>query len=228
MEALDVGLSGIIEYSLPVVSEFNGGKYYSDLFLISGGNQSYKTTLATEIVSCVCKSIRCSEVVWIDCSMKFPIDLIKIKGFDLDKFSVFKCRSSEEILFCLEKVAHMMDNADNMFKVFVVDDINSNFWLDRLSNNGIQKKMRNLVERLVSVYGLIGVITSQDIVDFDQWYVSPVVSYQIIKTFQINNGQGIAVSGSNNYSFKITNNREIQWGKQVSNVEETNYGENDE
>ena len=80
-----------IEFSIPVVNEFIKDPFrHPQLFIIYGHAQSYKTSIAAELLSTFIsfKHLQC-EAVWLDCDYKFPIDLLRSKKINLNKYKLF-------------------------------------------------------------------------------------------------------------------------------------------
>ncbi|KAH0785192.1 hypothetical protein GPJ56_010835 [Histomonas meleagridis] len=214
-------------FSVPLLDGFlpNGPFHNPRIFHITGHPQSYKTTLAVEIASdfLAIKS-SATNIVWLDCDYKFPFDLMKIKQIDMSRIIFAQCRSSEEILFNLLHIEHLLqyhdDDNQELIRAIFIDGFNSSFWIDEKTSEFTKSKrwvFKSMIEKFVSSYGVSVIVVFQDIGDFDIWQSFETAPFMKLRCSKTSPGEGILSYDVYSDKFQITENREFKWGKRLLN-----------
>lgn len=218
-----------IKYEIPLIDDFRSESAIStaDLFVITGKPQSYKTTLAVDILKKIIEYNPQKNALWIDCDLKFPKHLIKHREIDLQLLKYIACKSSEDILFALQKVEFYIDHDDNNIVAVVIDSLNSSFWIDSASfaKKKIFYQMKNTIERIVSKLGVTVTVILQDLGDFTIWTPAPTCSTQMIKCVATENGKGFITTGEFCDHFILYNNRCFIWGKRTVAAHEMEFNQ---
>lgn len=227
-----------IEYSIPIINEFvkSGPFHQPRLFIINGHAQSYKTSIAVELLTpfTTFENLEC-EAVWLDCNLKFPIDLLKSRNINLNKLNVAKCRCSEDIIFNLLSIEHKIQNEESKgapIRAIIIDTINASFWIDSASNKLSSRtkfNLTNIVERFVNWHGITMIVVMDDL-GFDPWTKFENTPVMKLICFSKTPGKGQLIYGSFSESFKVLEDRSFRWGKNhlVSNANEESDDDNDE
>lgn len=211
--------SSKLEYNIPLIDDFRSESSVSlpDLFILTGKPQTYKTTLAVDMLKKLIEIFPDYEAIWLDCDLKFPKYTIRQKKIDTSKLKYIECRSTEEILFALQKIEFYIDQDNIPVNTLVIDGLNSSFWIDSASilKKNIFYQTKYAIERIVSKYGLTCIVILQDLGDFQLWSPSPMCSTQIIKCNVTEAGKGFITTGEFCDQFIVDNNREFLWGKRT-------------
>lgn len=210
-----------IEYSIPILKELikEGPFHHPRLFLINGKPQTYKTTLATEIIRpFLDESVSGSEAIWMDCDLKFPLDVLMLKSVNLGRLHVCKCRSSEDIYVSLLQIEHQIIHSDlSNIRAVVIDGVNSSFWIDnatgQLSKKHIRWLIKDIVEKLVTMHGLTVIVVLAYLGDFEVWRTSDFVPNLRLYLSKKDEFSGELSCSTFSDKFKIGDNREFIWGK---------------
>lgn len=209
------------EIGIPMIDDYRSESAISssDIFVISGKAQTYKTTLAVDIMQKLLDASPGSTAIWVDCDFKFPFDCIKDKGVDGSKLKIVRCKCSEEILFCLQKI-HYLAQSDSSINTVVIDGITASYWIDQVSKSVSTSKkpklfiqMKQMIDNLVAELGLKVIVTLHYLGDFQIWNSSPYCSTQFIECRCKEPGKGFIISGEMCEKFKIKEGRKFEWGK---------------
>ena len=205
----------------------------SDLFIITGHAQSYKTTFAVDIMKKLMDNSVGSTAVWVDCNFKFPIDCMKEKEIDLERVQRVRCRSSEQIIFTLQKLHFLVQSNHTNYtflNTIVIDGLNSSYWIDQNTNKQmlnvnpkkprIFTQMKQIIERqLVAELGLKVIVTLDYLGDFSisqkisDWSYSKDCCTQFLECKTIGPGKGYIRCNETCDKFKIGEKRSFEWGK---------------
>ena len=199
-------LSKEIKFNIPLINNKN-----FNLFIINGNSQSFKTTVAIDLLNSTFNSIIEAEAIWIDCSLKFPIEVLIKRNINLNRLKVVQCKSSEDLLFIIKKIEFLMENNNNNnnLKLIIFDDLNTNFWIDKITKNNLFNLIKNSIEKLSSFHGLLTIITIQDIGDFQIWNSSQFCSIQFLTCEKVRLNLLNIKSNSLCDQFLISNNKEL-------------------
>lgn len=224
-----------IEYSIPIINEFakNGPFHQPRLFIILGHAQSYKTSIAVELLTSFTtfEHLNC-EALWLDCNYKFPIDLLRMRNINLEKLKVAQCRSSEDLIFDLLSIEHeiQMEEAKGApLRAIVVDAINTSFWIDKAENkfsSFIWYNLKDIVERLVNCHGITMIVVMDDL-GFDPW--TKFENTPIIKLVCSSKtpGKGQLIYESISANFIVLEDRSFCWKKNINTSNNSEKEENE-
>ena len=212
----------------------------ADLFVITGKAQTYKTTLAVEIMKKIMDMSPGSQSIWVDCDFKFPIHCLKDKEVDLTRLYKVQCKCSEQILFILQKIHFQVQTTDSNLTTVVIDGLSSSYWIDQntlrqsssiqntnVSVNGqnqnqsqlsskktkIFTQVKQIIDSLVYELGLKVIVTLHYLGDFNIWNLSRYNSTQYLECVLISPGKGFVRCDEICDRFEIGENRAFKWGK---------------
>lgn len=224
-----------VNYNIPLISQYfqKGIFHKSELFLISGSSQSYKTSLAAELMIPFIntENIDCN-VVWIDADYKFPLDLLNSRNANLNKIKVAKCNSSEDVLFNLLSVEHEIQfpkESTSPIRAVVIDSLNSSFWID-VSSSKLSCRTRNqlnkLIENFVTNHGITMIVVLSDL-GFDPKLPFEYAPMMRLVCSSVRPSEGQIAYGALAQNFKIRENRSFDWGKIHHVNDQNNKNDND-
>jgi hypothetical protein len=211
-----------IHFDVPLIDDRvpRGPLVQPRLYIVLGSAQSYKTTLAVQLLSPFLSShLSACQAIWIDGDLKFPIDLLRTRNLILEKLTVASCCSSEEILFNLLDIEHRLAHADDLsgLRAIVIDVINASFWVDEAARPFVKKPvrwaLRDVIERLVRMHGINLIVVVQDLGDFDLWREMDTSVTLKLRCHLISPQNGLLECDGFQHRFAITSERMFQWGK---------------
>jgi hypothetical protein len=211
-----------VHFGIPIIDDRipRGPLVQPKLYLVIGPAQSYKTTLAVQMLSPFLSShFPSSQAIWIDGDLKFPIDLLRSRDFVLDKLSVASCRSSEEILFNLLDIEHQLSHGTCFggLRAVVIDVVNASFWVDESARRFVKKPirwvLRDVIEKLVRAHGINVIVVMQDLGDFEMWRELDSALTVKLRSHIISAGNGVLECQGFQHRFVVTSERTIEWGK---------------
>jgi hypothetical protein len=190
------------------------------LYLIMGQAQTYKTTLAVQLLSpFLATHLTSLQAIWIDADLRFPIDLLQERGLHLEKLTVTSCRSSEEILFALLDIDYQLACTENLIHLrsIVIDGINSSFWIDEAARPFAKKPMRwalrDAVEKLVTAHAINVIVVMQDLGDFEIWKEANPATTVKLRCNLISPQNGMLESAGFQHRFTVKQGRIFEWGR---------------
>ena len=230
---------------IPIVDDFRSESSFSmaDLFVITGSAQSYKTTLAVEILSKFMENSPNSTALWIDCDFKFPLNCLKDKSVDLGRLQRVRCKCSEQILFTLQKIHYLVQTNNRNYsrlQTIVLDGLTSSYAIDQNTYRHLSSisskapklfyQMKNLIEVLVYELGLRVIVTLHDFgFSSPLWNYSRFTSTQYLTMKKTDIGKGYVICNEICDRFKIIEGRAFHWGKRnlVQHINEFNNKEDE-
>lgn len=228
-----------IEYSIPIINKFvqNGPFQQPQLFAIMGFAQSYKTSIAVELLTSftLFEHLKC-EAIWLDCNFKFPIDLLKSRKIDLNKIKVAQCECSEHIIYNLLLIEHELEKKENNdgapLRAIIIDSINSSYWIDVATNNisnNSRYALKNIIERFVNRHGITMIVVFDDLFSSDPWKDIEQTPYIKLICSSKKPGKGnFIIEPRTEQDFTVLEDRSFHWGnnRDVSNDEKEENTEN--
>ncbi|KAK8881680.1 hypothetical protein M9Y10_004440 [Tritrichomonas musculus] len=233
-----------IDYTIPIINEYfkDGPFNHPRLFVIMGHAQSYKTSIAVELLSTFTsfENLGC-EAIWLDCDFKFPLDLLKARKINLEKLRVSQCRSSEEIIFDLLSIEHEINQEPDKgasLRAIVIDTISSSFWIDSTSSKlscRTRFQLKEIIEQFVSSFGITMIVVMDDL-GFDPWEkIENAPAMKLICTSRTpGKGQLIYYEPQEkktfSESFTVLDDRSFRWGNNhlIDNPDEKPGNESNE
>jgi hypothetical protein len=209
-----------LHFDVPLIDDFvkRGPCLEPKLYAITGQPQTYKTTLAVQLLSPFLKThLSACQAIWLDADLRFPLELLRTRRLHLDKLTIASCRSSEDILFNLLDIDHQLVHTENMsgLRCIVIDGVNSSFWIDEAARPFVKRPMRwvlkDLIETFVRAHGINMVVVFQDLGNFDIWQsVDPGMTLKL--RCGINGPQqGMLSCGGFQHQFEVNDDRTFVW-----------------
>lgn len=227
----------LLEYTIPIINEFvkKGPFKHQRLFMIMGHDQSYKTSIAVELLTPFLsfKNLEC-EAVWLDCDYKFPLELLKSRNLNLNKLKVAQCRCSEELIFTLLAIENEIEKKKTSgapIRAIVIDSFNSFFWIDSASSKLSSRARYDLikiVEQFVSYHSITMILVNDDL-GFDSEI--KFENAPVMKLFCVSKspGKGELIYDSFSESFTVLEDRTFRWGNNhlIPQADESNEKDDD-
>jgi hypothetical protein len=217
------------QFDIPLIDDIvSGGPYaHPRLFIISGMAQTYKTTLAVQLLTPFLSSyVTSSQAIWLDADLRFPLDLLQSRDLHLDKLAVAPCRSSEDIIFNLLDLDNSLLHSDRLsnLRAIVIDGLNSSFWIDELSRQFVKRAnrfaLKDLVDRFVSLHGITVIVVMQDLGDFEIWKATDSAVTLRLRCTVESPGAGVGSLACESFEskFSVKDDRNFQWARKTSRV----------
>lgn len=202
-----------IEYqNLPLISELKKSNFFPEMFIISGESQTYKTTLAVNIIMDLKLSFDNAKFIWIDADFRFPLYLFQQKNMDFSSIDVYRTSSSEDLLFLLHQIEFEITNNKYILNALVIDSLSSTYYIDRAYKSNLAYNIKNMLEKLVKNYGVKVIVVVQQLMKSFVWKDKEDYYSLHIKTSMKTLFKGSIVCKGYKDSFKIDDSG-LKWYK---------------